>query len=294
MGLMNLFKRFKPKSSIEAEKKEASDGTLKIRPDLGSMLNSTLAKAKKYGGDPFYEYRIAGILPEKYEYGMNCLFDSMCQIKGVFGMQKIYEELRKDAKNYRIEQDTSITNLPGIPVLFGLSMEDFLHAQDTAINGVKREFVKNFFIDLSPLFDASNEHDRKGYEGRFLLSRIHINKFLEHSDKLLNTMIFYKAKNNEYYDFLTFQGLRDGYAYDVNGRSVAVSESSIDDIIVFWIPKAVRDEYIMDAKELSKDEANSINVVYEYHDGKPAYREGKKICILEDGYNFRVIENAEE
>ncbi|MCJ7531832.1 MAG: hypothetical protein MUO64_12475 [Anaerolineales bacterium] len=274
MGLLNLFKRF---------------------TDLRSMSISTLAKAKKHGGDPFYEYRIAEILPEKYEYGMNCLLDSAFKINGSVFVQKIYEELRKDTKNYRIEQNTSITNLPGIPVLFGLSLEAFLLAQDSAINRVKRKFIKNFFIDLSAFIYALKE-DYKKYidnEERILLYRIHIKKFLEHSDKLIDTIIFCKTKNKEYYDFLLFQGLRDGYAYDVHGRSVAVSESSMDDIIAM-VSKAVRDKYFGDAKELSGEEGNGISVVYLYHDGKPAYQEGNKICILEDGYNIRVIENAEE
>ena len=117
MDLLNFW-RFKRSNTLKAEKEETSDGTLKISPYLASMLNSTIAKAKMYGGDSFYEYRRAGILPEKYEYGMNCLFDSVCQISGVFSVQKIYEELRKDATNYNIQQDTSVTNLPGIPILF--------------------------------------------------------------------------------------------------------------------------------------------------------------------------------
>ena len=294
MGLLNLFKRFKPSSTIEAEKKETSDGTLKIRPDLGSMLNSTLVKAKKYGGDPFYDYRRAGILPEKYEYWMNCLFDSWCQIQGVFFVQKIYEELRKDSKNYKIRQDTSVTNLPRIPVLFGLSSEAFSHAQDTALNRLKREFIKNFFIDLSVLVEAFDESTEKGTddERKLLLYRIGFTKFSEHSDKLVNnTMVFCKSKNKEYYDFVVFQGIKNGYAGDVNGRQVEFSASSIDDIIVM-ISKAQKEKYFTDAKNLSEKEASSISVAYEYHDGKPAYREGKKICILEDGYNIRVIENA--
>jgi len=53
--------------SNEPERKEIPDDFLKISSLLRSMRNNTLAKAKEFGGNPFSEYRKAGVLPEKYE-----------------------------------------------------------------------------------------------------------------------------------------------------------------------------------------------------------------------------------
>ena len=52
MGLLNWYRKHKSKIPRESRKKESP------------MLKSTLTKAKKYGGDPFYESRIKGQLPE--------------------------------------------------------------------------------------------------------------------------------------------------------------------------------------------------------------------------------------
>lgn len=257
-----------------------------------------------YGGDPFYEYRRAGILPEKYEFGMNCLFDTICRIHGFSYAQTIYEELRKDEKGYNIVPDTNRENYPGIPVLFGVKFMAPFTAQKAILNRAKQEISKFFFYDLSLVVKSTLDANRNAIndDRRIILSRIHFKNFVEHSDKLLNTIIYFKEKDKEYYDFIAFQGLKNGYAHDaVNGRPVALLQSSIDDILVM-LSKAVKNKYFMDAKEISIKEAKNISIVKEYYyydqEGKPVYkpvyREGDKIYILEDGYNFRVITKTEE
>ena len=299
MGLLNLFRKYKPSNSIEAQNKENSNQALKIRPDLKTMLKSTLAKTQKHGGDPFYDYRNAKMLPEKYEYGMNCLFDSLLEMDSakVFFVQKVYEEIRKEPKTYRIEQDISVTNLQGIPVLFAISSsQDFSDEQEMAIKRVRDKFIDNFFSNLSSFMSAFDEAYGKAKtsdKDRFCFVRIQFKKFKEYSDKLSNSMIFCKSRDNAYYEFLTSPRIRDGYAYDIGGRRIKLSELSTGDIFAI-ISKSEKEKYFGDEKELSQEEANAIKVVWEYHDGKPVYREGQKSFILEDGNNIRVIENGKD
>lgn len=88
-------------------------------------------KAKKYGGDPFCEYRIRGVLPEKFEYGMNCLLDRITEEHGEEFAQSVYLELRKDPNACTIDKTTSGEDLPEIPVLFGVGLDSITSAMNT-------------------------------------------------------------------------------------------------------------------------------------------------------------------
>jgi len=86
-----------------------------VRP----ALNRTLKKAKKYKGDAFYEYRKSGIIPKKFEYGMNCFVDRIFEQEGEKVAQKTYEELIKIGA-CAVSGDTLSTDIEGIPILFGV------------------------------------------------------------------------------------------------------------------------------------------------------------------------------
>lgn len=113
------------------------------------MYKRTLEKAKKCGGDPWYEYRKRGILPEKFDYGMNCLLDRWAEHYGEEVVQKVYDELKKDPKSYELDVVPhhgcgDVTGYDGkmIPVLFGvicMGIEAFNRA--AKIPNLEREFI---------------------------------------------------------------------------------------------------------------------------------------------------------
>lgn len=92
-----------------------------IQRNISGMLTRTKEKAKVYEGDPFREYRKGVILPEKFEYGMNCFLDRIAEIDGEKLAQKVYEEIRSDPRTYAIREDTSVVDVHEIPVLFGIT-----------------------------------------------------------------------------------------------------------------------------------------------------------------------------
>lgn len=107
MGLLNWYRKHKSKIPRESRKEESS------------MLERTLTKAKKYGGDPFYECRIKGQLPQTFEYGMNCFLDRIAEQNGEEVAQKVYEELKGIRGGCTITT-SALEDIPGIPVLFGV------------------------------------------------------------------------------------------------------------------------------------------------------------------------------
>ncbi len=318
MGLLNLLTKFESTSSIAANVfsgDAAVDDALKRNPALRSMLNNTLAKAKAHGGDPFYEYREQGILPEKYEYGMNCLFDSLSEIctdeveyiragkrVSVSFVQKIYDEMRKDPRD-RILRDVSSlkfsTDMPGmavqlrIPFLFGITLKEFVDFQNAAINRIKGEFVNNFFVNILLVRNSLNRAWKVIVPSKkVFLWRITFEHFVNNSGNLLNKMLFYKSKDKGYYDTMQFQQIKEGHAHGSGGFEVDLSEPVFSDIIVM-LSTAEKDKHFSEAKELTEKEAAGISVVGEYIYGKPAYREGEKVCILEGDLAWREIDAIE-
>jgi len=108
MGLLNWFGKHRSKIPHDESRKE------KI-----SMLERTLEKGKKYEGDPFYEHRMKGILPQTFEYGMNCFLDRIAEQNGEEVAQKVYEELKGIRGGCTITT-SALEDIAGIPVLFGV------------------------------------------------------------------------------------------------------------------------------------------------------------------------------
>ena len=134
MGLLNWYRKHKSKIPCETREEE------------GSMLESTLIKAKQYGGDPFYECRIKGQLPQTFEYGMNCFLDRIAEQNGEEVAQKVYEELKGIRGGCTITT-SALEDIPGIPVLFGVrSGSVALEAYNKA--AVKLGLDKNAFFKL--------------------------------------------------------------------------------------------------------------------------------------------------
>jgi len=86
---------------------------------VSAMLEKTKEKARKYGGDPFYEYRKKGILPDKFEYGMNCFLDRIAEEHSEEVAQKTYEELKKIPGGCKIIWSAG-EDIPGIPILLSV------------------------------------------------------------------------------------------------------------------------------------------------------------------------------
>lgn len=141
---------------------EEASGTFKkafgaTGKEVSVMLKRTLEKskkAKKYGGywgDPWYEYRKRKILPEKFEYGMNCLLDRWAEQCGEEVVQKAYEELKKDPNSYELDEYPKGYDVGKIPVLFaviGLGIEAFNRA--AKILNLEREqlWADDIFFEL--------------------------------------------------------------------------------------------------------------------------------------------------
>ncbi|MCK4307734.1 hypothetical protein KAW50_05865 [candidate division WOR-3 bacterium] len=129
MGLLGWVKKLKSIVSDISEQKVVSE-----------VLRRTLKKAKKYEGDPFYEYRKKKIPPEQFEYGMNCFLNRIFEMSGEEVAQKTYEELKNEPGTCKILESTSETDLLGIPVLFGAgSLQTVINAQNRAVERIKIE-----------------------------------------------------------------------------------------------------------------------------------------------------------
>jgi ankyrin repeat protein len=286
--------------------------------EVSEALRRTLKKAEKYGGDPFYEYRKKKILPEKFEYGMNCFLDRIFEISGEEVAQKTYEELKKGQRVipvhhlrelHKIREElkkegegpgmviildpSEGTDLPGIPVLCGSgSLGTVLNAQNRAVERIIQDAIsRKFFVSLSMMIEAIEE------EKGAVFKRVKLEKFEKCCEELVGKVVlYYKSKNNKYFDFLDLRESRSGYVYSKGGRCVKLSELSIDgspDIIVM-MRRSENEKYFREEKELTKEEAKTINIVYEYFNGKPVNREGKNFLgILENDY-LRIFENGKE
>jgi hypothetical protein len=128
MGFFDSLQKPKSKGSIVTKEK-----------GLSRALTATLEKAKAQGGDPFSEYRRKRVLPEKFEYGMNCFLDRIFESQGEEVAQKTYEELKKMG-GCTLEEGTSSVDVAGIPVLFGVrNLAIGIDAQNRAIERMRRE-----------------------------------------------------------------------------------------------------------------------------------------------------------
>jgi len=220
--------------------------------------------------------------------------------ESILYVQKLYEEMRKDTNKFRIVRNTSspdyLKDLPGfacqsgIYALFGITLPGFVDVQDSLINRVRRAFISNFFFNLLLIVNSFNHGgEATGYDKKLLLWKIDFKEFIEKSDRLVNKLLFVKSKGKEYFDILPFQGLTNGYVHCLGGFEIELSEATFDEIIIM-ISEAEKEKYFKEAEEITEEEANSISVPREYIEGKPAYREGEVICILEDSCNWRKID----
>lgn len=286
MGLLGRWlRKLKSKVSVIPRKEEDS-----------KALRITLEKAKKYGGDPFYEYREKKILPEKFEYGMNCYLNTTFDLYGEETAQKAYEEIRKKHAYIILEYTPG-----GDIALFAVPLKTAMEAENKAIKAIEAEkqarvlesepFLVNLHMALrfwnEIIKDKAKELLEKGEEKEakriveedvFVILRINLEKFEKYSEKLLNRCIFCKSKVKNYYDFLIFQELRNGYAYGKGGRHVQLSEPEI----IVQIPKSDQKKYFNEEKELSEEETKSINLVYMYYKGRPVFGDGKNLAAVED------------
>ncbi len=127
----------KSKVPYDMTEKEAFKAMQKrTRENISGLFKKTVEKARKYGGDPFRGYREKRFLPEKFEYGMNCLLDRMAEMEGEGVVQKLYEEIRKDPNAYTIREDTNSVDVGGIPILFSLNAKGVVDAQDRALERI--------------------------------------------------------------------------------------------------------------------------------------------------------------
>lgn len=82
------------RNNIMTLQKRVSDARQRYERNISEMLKRTRGKARAYGGDPFYEYREKKLLPERFEYGMDCFFDRIAEDHGEEFVQKVYKEFR--------------------------------------------------------------------------------------------------------------------------------------------------------------------------------------------------------
>ncbi|MDD5472926.1 MAG: hypothetical protein PHU34_02135 [Candidatus Methanoperedens sp.] len=140
MGLLDWFRKPKSKVPVQVREKEVSEA-----------LRKTVEKDKNHGGDPFYEYRKKNILPEEFEYGMNCFLDRIFEQEGKEVAQKTYEEL-KMMGGCTLNEVTSSVDVAGLPILFGVkNIIIGLEAHNKAISILKKEFREKLLTD-NPIF----------------------------------------------------------------------------------------------------------------------------------------------
>lgn len=105
-------------------------------------------KTKKMVDDPFYEYRRNNILPERYEYGMNCFVDTIYEQEGKQFAQLFYEEI-KNNQYYNINRDFhedralfSVKNLYVGKEAYNKVAKELGRAERTAFIVDKKDFMK--------------------------------------------------------------------------------------------------------------------------------------------------------
>lgn len=104
-------------NSLRSRKSKTSTA---IRNERVSEVHKLLKKAKEQGGDPFFEYRKKyrekKLLPEKYEFGMNCFLDTIePEIR-----QAVYEELIKSNDIGTVNEFIDSFGDAQVPTLFGI------------------------------------------------------------------------------------------------------------------------------------------------------------------------------
>ena len=150
------------RSALEIEfdekSKKAQEELFGVRrgKEVYDMFKRTCEKAKKCGGDPFYEYRKRKILPEKFEYGMNCFFDRFVESHGEELVQNAYEELKKIPNSYELDEYPRpgydiICDSKEIPVLFGVTLDAGIKAINNAsrIINHEKEFIPHLNEDYT-------------------------------------------------------------------------------------------------------------------------------------------------
>ncbi|MCK4307732.1 hypothetical protein KAW50_05855 [candidate division WOR-3 bacterium] len=85
------------------------------------------------------------------------------------------------------------------------------------------------------------------------------------SEVMYYTMILYKSRLGEYYNFLFFLGLDDEYAYGPKNRKVPLSYC-IDESEEFFLvtPRRIKEKYFKEEKELSEEYMRTMDMVYKY------------------------------
>lgn len=290
MGLLEWLRRLKYRGF------DISEGT-----ELSEAIRRTSRKAKKHRGDPFSEYRKTKTLPKEYEYGMNCLLNRVYEIDGKESAQRMYEEFKNDpmSSNKIIEvPDRDLLGSFGIlfPPLFGVgNLRNILDFSNKPLDGIKQEFIsQNFFIPLSILIEGlQDDSDKDRFVVRVKLEKSELDKFEKYSDKLSGKiLVFLKSKEKKYYDFLEFREFLNGYIYHFNGRCIELSIDKLSDIIIL-INKSDKEKYFKEGRDISSEEGSNIDVVWNYTNGKPSYREGKYLAILEND-QCHFFENGKE
>lgn len=158
MGVINWFRRHKTKGSRvvgsifsgSAKKRNSNVSLDKKGKEVVSMIEELIEKAKKYYGDAFYEYRKKGILPERFEYGMNCFLDRIAESQGIEIADKSYQEFKKISGCLIVEEDTTWTDIAGIPILFGIKgkLTELIEVHNIAINFLEPETVPKSLEDI--------------------------------------------------------------------------------------------------------------------------------------------------
>ncbi|MFZ3060012.1 MAG: hypothetical protein WA102_09785 [Candidatus Methanoperedens sp.] len=147
MGLLDWFRKPKSKIPVQVREKEVSEA-----------LRKTVEKAKNHGGDPFYEYRKKNILPEEFEYGMNCFLDRIFELEGKEVAQKTYEELKMMGGS-TLKEVASGGDVAGLPILLSVkNVKIGLEAHNKAVSILKKEFREKLLTD-NPIFLARLEDE---------------------------------------------------------------------------------------------------------------------------------------
>lgn len=286
--MLKLFRNW-IKSTKKATLTQTSD------PGIHHILRKE--KVMCQGGDPFSEHRRRNILPEKYEFGMNCLLDCFTQMAGLESAQKTYEVIKQDSQSYTICKDCPpATPETGVPILFTIANLDVVHK--TSHRAARLQEVTLFaYCEPEPEetlgLDVYINTVNKALHGMNLpaLDELHMIAFRTEKDRikdcsdLLSSGIsilyksqLYKSKAAELWHFLTLHNCDDIYFYGPQGRKV-VMPYCVDEAgkILLVAPRSTKQKWFGRDQELDKSELKNIIIVYLY---KPYDETIERFCKL--------------
>ena len=258
------------RSTKKASSTQTSNAEL---PDIPRRYKRTCQ-----GGDPFAEHRRRNVLPEEYEFGMNCLLDTLMQLGGLERAQRTYAVIREDPRSYTICRNCPpATPETGTPILFTLANLDVAFK---AGGRAERLLEVALFAYCEPeptetlgldMFIGTVNEALHGMNMPALdeLSMIAfttgVDRMKDCPDLSSGVTILYKSKAGEFWHFLAIHDCDDVFVYGPQDRKV-ILPYCVDEAgkVLLVAPRSTKQKWFRSDGELDKQEIKNIVIAYRY------------------------------